>query len=153
MQKKVSGEQTFHLPLETPAHRGQCFPTAWEMSAPCVLSYNYRGDTTDAPSSDPSFGVLIWRKQKAVFFASGQVIGTIAPAHLWGLDWQRLEPHGLTIGYLARMVPPGRAARGPSKEVQRGGLPTSRNQEHEPMLIITRFVRATRAEGGKHVNR
>jgi hypothetical protein len=28
------------------------------------------------PPNDPSFGVLIWSKQKAVFFAIGQVNGS-----------------------------------------------------------------------------
>ena len=49
-------------------------------------SYNYKGDTTDASSSDPSFGVLIWRKQKAVFFAIDQVVGTIEGFRKSGLE-------------------------------------------------------------------
>lgn len=118
-----------------------------------MLSYNCKRDTTDASSSDPSFGVLIWSKQKAVFFALGQVVGMIAPLIYGALIGNGSNRTGLTIGYLARMVPPGRAARGLSKEVQREGLPTSRNQEHGHMVIITRFVRARHAEGGEHVNR
>ena len=65
-----------------------------------MLSYNYKGDTTDASSSDPSFGVLIWRKQKAVFFALGQVVGTIAPLIYGALIGNGSNRTGLTIGYL-----------------------------------------------------
>ena len=65
-----------------------------------MLSYNYKGDTTDASSSDPSFGVLIWRKQKAVFFAIGQVVGTIAPLIYGALIGNGSNRTGLTIGYL-----------------------------------------------------
>ena len=118
-----------------------------------MLSYNYKGDTTDASSSDPSFGVLIWSKQKAVFFAIGQVVGTIAPLIYGALIGNGSNRTGLTIGYLARTVPPGRAAQRPSREVQREGLPTRRNQGNGHMLIITRCVRAPHAEGGEHVNR
>src|SRR5207249_11683077 len=63
-------------------------------------SYNYKGDTTDASSSDPSFGVLIWTKQKAVFFALGQVVGTIAPLIYGALIGNGSNRTGLTIGYL-----------------------------------------------------
>jgi hypothetical protein len=65
-----------------------------------VPSYNYKGDTTDASSSDPSFGVLIWTKQKAVFFALGQVVGTIAPLIYGALIGNGSNRTGLTIGYL-----------------------------------------------------
>jgi hypothetical protein len=65
-----------------------------------VLSYNYKGDTTDASFSDPSFGVLIWSKQKAVFFALGQMAGTIAPLIYGALIGNGSNRLGLTIGYL-----------------------------------------------------
>jgi len=65
-----------------------------------VPSYNYKGDTTDASSSDPSLGVLIWTKQKAVFFAFGQVVGTIAPLIYGALIGNGSNRTGLTIGYL-----------------------------------------------------
>jgi hypothetical protein len=65
-----------------------------------VLSYNYKGDTPDASSSDPSFGVLIWSKQKAVFFAIGQVVGTLAPVIYGALIGNGSNRTGLTIGYL-----------------------------------------------------
>jgi hypothetical protein len=64
-----------------------------------VLSYNYKGDTVDLSSSDLSFGVLIWSKRKTVFFAIGQVVGTLAPVFYVALIGNGSNRTGLTIGH------------------------------------------------------
>ena len=53
------------------------------------------------------FPVEIRAEAIAVFFALGQVAGTIAPLIYGALIGNGSNRTGLTIGYLARTVPPG----------------------------------------------